>query len=111
MRVSLCLRDEEPPGPTRSATRSRSTAQFSLPSRFSASRLLQQRGPALSTTLLPQTLCSQFAENQLPVSRLPHELGEMRNTHKPRVPIRGELLGSKQVRATSKCYDRRRLGL
>jgi hypothetical protein len=100
-----------PRSASRSATRSRSTAQFSLPSRFSASQLLQQRGPALSTTLLPQTLCSQFAENRLPVSRLPDEVGEMRHTHKPRVPIRGEVLGSMQVCATSKCYNRGRLGV
>jgi hypothetical protein len=38
---------------SRSATRSRSTAQFSFASRFSASQLLEQRGPATSTTLLP----------------------------------------------------------
>jgi hypothetical protein len=35
----------------------------------------------------------------------------MPNTHKPRVPIRGEVLGSKPVCATSKCCDRGRLGL
>jgi hypothetical protein len=97
---------------SRSVTRSRSTAQFSLPSRFSASQLLRQRGPALSTTLLPQTpLCSQFAENPLPVSRWRDVVTVMRNTHKPRVPIRGEVLGSKQVCAASKCYDCGRLGL
>ena len=56
-------------------------------------------------------LCAQFAENPLPVSRCRDVVGVMRNTHKPRVPIRGEVLGSKQVCATSKCYDCGRLGL
>ena len=100
-----------PRSASRSATRSRRTAQFSLPSRFSASQLLRQRGLALSTTLLPQTLSMQFAENPLPVIRLRDEVAEMPNTHKPRVPVRGEVLGSKPVCATSKCYDCGRLGL
>jgi hypothetical protein len=101
--------DQAPPTARRSAIFR--PGQFSLPSLFSASQILQQRGPALSTTLLPQTLCSQFAENPLPVSRLRHEVGEMRNTHKPRVPTRREVPGSKQVCATSERYDRGRLGL